>query len=79
MEGPADLECANALVVLTFEEEFDPWMCWSLPLEGGSYKGFFCLGGRGKTREGRGRQNRREFDVLFYTFMGGLDGGALQG
>lgn len=36
VEGPADLECADALVILTFEEEFDPRMRWCLPLERGT-------------------------------------------
>ena len=54
VEGPANLECANALVVLTLEEELDPRTCGSLPLEGGSDQGFWCLGGRRKVREGCG-------------------------
>lgn len=36
VEGPAHLECADALVILTFEEEFDPRMRWCLPLERGT-------------------------------------------
>lgn len=79
MEGAADLERADALVVLTFEEELDPRMRWSLALEGGTDKRFLCLGGGCKIREGRGCQYRCEFDMLFYTFMGRLDGGAVQG
>ena len=55
VEGPTDLECANALVILTFEEELDPRMRWSLPLEGGTDKCFLCLGGGRKIREGLGR------------------------
>ena len=54
VEGPADLERADALVILTFEEELDPRMRWSLPLEGGTDKSFLCLGGGCKVREGRG-------------------------
>lgn len=41
MEGPADLECANALEVLTLEEDMYPRMRWSLPLEMGTDKSFW--------------------------------------
>ena len=79
MESPANLECADALVVFTFEEELDPGTCWSLALEGGADQGFWCLGGRREVGEGCGSQDGCKVDVLFYTLMGGLDGGALQG
>lgn len=77
MERPADLECANSLGVFTFEEEVYPRMRGSLPLEGSTDEGFWFLRGRCKVREGRRSFHRREFDVLFYVLMGGLDGGAL--
>ena len=79
MKSPTNLECANALVVLTLEEELDSGTCRSLPLEGGTDQRFWRLGGRRKVREGCGSQDRCFLNVLFYTLMGGLDGGALQG
>ena len=55
VKGPANLEGADALVVLTLEEELDPRTCGSLPLEGGTNQGFWCLGGRREVREGCGK------------------------
>ena len=38
MEGPSDFECANALVILTFEEEMDFRMRGSLPFKSSTDK-----------------------------------------
>lgn len=54
MERAADLECANSLVILTFEEEVYPRVRWYLPLEGSTDKGFWFLRGRCKVRENGG-------------------------
>ena len=78
MEGSSDFKCANALVVLTFEEELNRRVCWSLPFEGSTDKSLWCLWARCKDRKGRGRQDRREMDVVSYALTGGLNRGALQ-
>ena len=46
MKSPTDLERANSLFILAFEEEIYPRVRWPLPLEGCTDKGFWCLWGR---------------------------------
>lgn len=78
MERPSDLECTDALEVLTFEEEIYSRVRRFLPFEGSTDEGFWCLRGRCEVREGGRRENRCKMDVLLYTFTGRLDRGALQ-
>jgi len=52
VEGTADLERADTLVVFAFEEEVDLWPCGRLAFEGGADKGFGGLGRRGEVGEG---------------------------
>ena len=48
MEGPPDLERADALVVFAFEEEVYPRMRGSLPFKGSTDQSLWCLWGRCK-------------------------------
>ncbi len=78
MESTPYLECADTLIVLTFEEEVDFWPCGCLSFERGTNQGFWRLGCRCKLRKGCRCQNRCPVDMFFDSCVSSLDRRAFQ-
>ncbi len=78
MESAPDFERADALKVLTFEEEVDLWMCGSVAFPWSANQSFRCLWSGCQVRESGGCQDRRKMDVVFNPFMRRLYGGTLE-
>lgn len=65
VEGAADFEGADALVVLAFEEEVHLWSCGRLALERGADEGLGGLRRRGEVGERSRCQDWGAVDVWF--------------
>lgn len=76
MKGAPNLESADALVVLAFEEQTDLWMCRSLPFPWSTNQCVYSLRRGGEGRKCCRRQYWGKVYVYLDLVVRGLDRGA---